>query len=244
MNAREDEYDAMIERNEPEEWQAVFWDIGGVILDVSSVRAGHRRFVERFVARHELDADPEAALDTWRSTVGAHFHERDGTEFRSARRAYALAAERLAGEYVPESAWLPLFREATEATLRPNPSAVETVERLAESGLHVGVVSDVDTDEGRHILGHFGLLDAFDTITTSEAVGCTKPDPAVFEAALSAADVDPARSLMVGDRYEHDMAGGKRAGLWTAAYGAEEGPAIDYRLGSLVEVLDIVGVEG
>ncbi len=79
----------------------------------------------------------------------------------------------------------------TTETLRPNPGAVETIERLAETELHVGVVSDVDTEEGMRILETFGLKGRFDSITTSEMVGRTKPDRRMFERALGAADVSP-----------------------------------------------------
>lgn len=227
-----------------DDWEAVFWDVGGVILDVESVRTGHRRFVEGFVADRGLDASPEAALETWRSAVGDHFRTRDGTEFRSAREGYAKGIAAVVGEDIPDEEWLPAFREAVNAVLSPNPGAVETVRRLAETDLHLGVISDVDTAEGRHILEAFGLFESFDSFTTSEAIGRTKPDPAMFETALEAADVDAGRSLMVGDRYEHDVAGGKRAGMRTAAYGADDGPAVDYRLDRLTDVLTIVGADG
>lgn len=218
-------------------WEAVFWDIGGVLLDVSSVVEAHRAFVEWLVEAHDVDLDREEALDTWQTAVGDHFRERDGTEFRAAREGYERGVVAVVGERVE---WEPTFRRILDDQLRPNPHAVETVRTLADSDLHVGVISDVDDAEGRAILESFGILPAFDSITTSEAVGRTKPDPAMFETALDAAQVAPERSLMIGDRYEHDMAGASRAGLATIAYGADEGPAVDYRVESLDEVLDIV----
>ncbi len=47
---------------------------------------------------------------------------------------------------------------------------------------------------------------------------------------------------MIGDRYEHDMDGGTEAGLWTAAYGAEDGPAVDIALDDLRELPDWLGI--
>ncbi|WP_117593252.1 HAD family hydrolase [Haloprofundus halophilus] len=225
------------------DWRAVFWDIGGVLLDVGSARESHRRFVEALDETHGLPTSVDVALETWRTEVGRHFQERAGTEFRSSRAAYGRAVDAVVGDSVPSDEWLPAFERVQRETLRPNPGAVETVERLAETDRHVGVVSDIDTAEARLIFDIFGLADAFDSVTTSESVGRTKPDSAMFEAALAAADAPPETALMVGDRYEHDMRGAADAGLSTVAYGADGGPAVDYRVDDLREILDIVGIE-
>lgn len=228
------------------DYDAVFWDIGGVILDLESVQRAHERFVDELVERYGTTGVDDPAtdpLDTWRSVVGDHFRERDGNEFRAARAAYDRANAEVVGQEVPREEWRELFDPILSEAIRPNPTAVATIERLAASDLHVGVVSDVDTDEGHRILETFGVRDEFDAITTSEAVGRTKPDPAMFETALSAADVDPERALMIGDRYDHDVAGAKSLGLDTVAYGADDGPDVDYAVDELREVLDIVGVD-
>lgn len=223
------------------DWAAVFWDIGGVLLDIESARASHRRFIEALAGECDLSASVDEALETWRTEVGRYFREREGTEFRSSHAAYSRGVETVVGEAIPSNAWTSLFERIQRETLRPNPGAVETVERLADTDLHVGVVSDIDAAEARLILDCFGLEDAFDSITTSESVGRTKPDPAMFETALGEAGVAPSNALMVGDRYTHDMAGAADAGLSTVAYGADDGPAVDYRVDDLRELLDIVG---
>lgn len=228
---------------EPEEWEAVFWDIGGVILDLESVQAAHTAFVADLLERHDVDATIEDAIATWRSAVGDHFRERDGTEFRAARDGYHRGIEAVVGEPVPRWEWKPPFREAVRSSIEPVPGAVETIERLAARELHVGVVSDVDDEEGRWMLEQFGVREAFDSITTSEEVGRTKPDPAMFETALEKAGVPAERSLMIGDRYEHDVKGAAGAGLHGVAFGAEDGSAVSYRIESPPEVLEIVDGE-
>lgn len=221
-------------------WDAVFWDIGGVVLDVASVTEGHRQFVSTLVDERDLGTSVEDAVETWRSAVGEHFRERDGTEFRSAREGYAKAVAAVVGEDVSEDEWLPRFREVSAATISPNPGALEAIAALSEMDVHLGVISDVDTEEGKHILESFGVRQQFDTITTSEEVGRTKPDPAMFETALSTAQVSADRSLMIGDRYRHDVEGASEAGLSTIAYGADGGSAVDYRVEDLRAVPEIV----
>jgi len=114
------------------EWEAVFWDIGGVILALDSVQAAHADFIADVLERHEVDATVEEAIDTWRSTVGDYFRERDGTEFRSARDGYHRGVEAIVGEEIPRADWQPRFDEIVRTSIEPIPGAVETIERLAE----------------------------------------------------------------------------------------------------------------
>lgn len=237
-----DDRDADPERT-PTDWDAVFWDIGGVILELESVQAAHVSFVSDLVDQYDLQTSRERALETWRTTVGDYFRDRDGTEFRSAREGYARAVEELVGEDVPRDEWSPAFEMAVGESIEPIPGAPEAIERLAERDLHVGVISDVDDAEGKQMLERFGVRSQFDSITTSEEVGRTKPDPAMFETALEKAGVAPERSLMIGDRYEHDVKGAAEAGLHGVAFGADEGPAVSYRIEDPREVLEIVDGE-
>ncbi|WP_160134149.1 HAD family hydrolase [Halococcus salsus] len=226
-------------------YDAVFWDIGGVVLDLDSVRRGHRAFVETLAERFDLGDD---ALETWRDELGAHFRDRDGTEFASAREGYARAVAAMVGREVPEDEWLPAFERATAEVLEPVPETVETIRRL-DGRLHQGVVSDIDTWEAERLLDQFGVVPHLDATTTSEAVGRTKPDPAMFETALEKADVEPERAVMVGDRYRNDMEGASGVGIHTVALGgsaadaAPDDPVVDYRIENPLELLDVVGVE-
>ncbi|WP_435077195.1 HAD family hydrolase [Halococcus sp. AFM35] len=229
------------------DYEAIFWDIGGVILDLQSVRAGHRAFVESLADEHDLGT--ERALETWREELGTHFTTREGTEFRSARVGYHRAVAAMVGHEIPEEKWLPAFERATRESLEPVDETVEAIRRL-DGHLHQGVLSDIDTWEGERLLSQFGVADHLDAVTTSEEVGRTKPDPAMFETALDKADVDPARALMVGDRYTNDMEGASRAGVHSVAFGGSaseadsDDPAVTYRIASPTEILDIVGVRG
>jgi len=222
------------------EWEAVFWDIGGVILALDSVQDAHAEFVAGLCDRHDLETTVDEAVETWRTTVGDYFRERDGTEFRSAREGYHRAVAAIVGEELPREEWEPRFEEIVEASIEPVPGAPEAIERLADRDLHVGVVSDVDDAEGKRMLERFGVREHFDSITTSEEVGYTKPDPAMFETAVAKAGVAPERSLMIGDRYDHDVNGAAEAGMHGVAFGAEDGPAVAYRIESPAEILEIV----
>lgn len=226
------------------EYDAVFWDIGGVIIDLASVREGYAAFLTELSTVHDLDY--ETATETWKSALGDHFKSREGTEYRTARAGYVTATEALFpdGDCPPESDWWPRFQRASDEALRAEPGAVETIRELGELDVHLGIVSDIDSREAENMLDTFGVRDQFDSVTTSEAVGYTKPDSRMFDAALDAWGGDPADGLMIGDRYDHDVAGGKDAGLDTVAYGADAaGEKADYEVDDLQRIVDIVRAE-
>ncbi|EMA52784.1 MULTISPECIES: HAD family hydrolase [Halococcus] len=227
-------------------YEAVFWDIGGVLLDLGSVRAGHRAFVGALA--DEYDLDEATALETWRDELGTHFRERDGNVFRSARTGYERAIEGVVGHEVAEDDWLPAFERATREQLEPVSETVDTIHAL-DGRVHQGIVSDIDTWEAERLLAQFGVAAHLDAVTTSEEVGRTKPDGAMFATALEKAGIEPTQTLMIGDRYENDMVGASRAGIHTAAFGGSaadadpDDPVVDHRIRDPRDVLALVGVE-
>jgi len=239
----------------PDNWDAVFFDIGGVVVSLPSIRQGYADFLAEFAADRGLD--PGEAIEEWRAALGDYFNAADGTEYLSARDGYREAFRAITHDGLDDEAWVPGFEAATAAAMAPEPNAVETIRELAEYDLHLGIVSDIDTWEAERMLDAFGVADAFDAITTSEAVGYKKPDRRMFADALDKAGVPPGRALHVGDRYEHDMQGATRTGIQTVAYNGTateaaadatrdghrvlDDPAVDYAVEDLRDLLAVVG---
>ncbi len=84
--------------------------------------------------------------------------------------------------------------------------------RLRAAGLRLGVVSNSD---GRveEALRAAGLWEFFEVVIDSQLVGFEKPDPRIFSAALDRLGLSPAEALYVGDIYEVDVVGARRAGM-------------------------------
>ena len=221
--------------------RAVLWDIGGVTVELASIRAGYAAFVERLATDRGLD--PEDALEQWKTVLGEHFRGREGNEYRLARDGYAKATATLF-DGDPPSEWHSWLEAELEVELRSTEGAIGTIETLSDAGVDLAVVSDIDTPEARLILDTFGVRERFDHVTTSEAVGYTKPDERMFRDAIEALDTDPDRAVMIGDRYDHDIAGAAALGIETVAYGTDaRGTLADHEIDDLRAVLGIVGVD-
>lgn len=224
------------------ERRAVLWDIGGVIVELKSIREGYAAFVEDVAA--EADLDPETALDAWKTTLGDHFKGGDGTRYRLARVGYAKATEALFdGDPPPD--WESRLESAVSSALRPEPGAVAAITAVSETDLRQAIVSDIDTPEAHRMLDAFGVRGEFDHIATSEAVGHTKPDERMFRDALDGLGVEPGRAVMIGDRYDHDIAGAAALGIETVGYGPDaRGLKADHETDDLRDLLGIVGIDG
>ena len=76
-------------------------------------------------------------------------------------------------------------------------------------------IAVISNSDGRidEVLRRCGIADCFESITDSGVVGCEKPHPAIFEAALRAMKAEAAESLYVGDVYSVDYVGARHAGM-------------------------------
>lgn len=92
------------------------------------------------------------------------------------------------------------------------PDTVATLRAVRERGLRIGVVSDTGFDL-RPAMDKLGLSPYLDAVVMSYEYGVCKPATSVFLTACDQLQVDPARTLMVGDNPLTDS-GAVAAGLY------------------------------
>ncbi len=98
----------------------------------------------------------------------------------------------------------------------PMPGQSELLDWLG-GRYRLGVVSNFDyTPTVERILAEARILDRFETVIVSDAVGWRKPHPGIFERALADMGVGAADCLFVGDRPDIDVAGAKGVGMAVA----------------------------
>ncbi|MGV9824390.1 MULTISPECIES: HAD family hydrolase [unclassified Gordonia (in: high G+C Gram-positive bacteria)] len=122
------------------------------------------------------------------------------------RRAY-LAILRASGLTVPGHAEALYQRVLDPQSWMPFPDTADVLRGLCESGVPVGVVSNIAFDL-RAVFGLHDLLDTVGAWALSYEVGAIKPNPRIFHAALDELGVPGYDALMVGDSEEAD--GGSR----------------------------------
>jgi putative hydrolase of the HAD superfamily len=109
-------------------------------------------------------------------------------------------------------------KDDTLTTLRAEliPGAAEVLRALKGRGYRLALVADGRPGTYANVLGQHGVLGLFDVLTVSEQVGCEKPNPRMFTAALRALDIAPAdygRTVMVGNHLERDVKGANQVGM-------------------------------
>jgi phosphoglycolate phosphatase len=83
---------------------------------------------------------------------------------------------------------------------------------LCASGHRLFVATSKPHVFAERIIDHFGLRDHFERVFGSELDGTRVDKSHLLEYALKEASVDPAKTLMIGDR-SHDMVGAKNNGM-------------------------------
>jgi putative hydrolase of the HAD superfamily len=113
-----------------------------------------------------------------------------------------------------------LFKQPT--VWRLFPECLEVLHTLRQQGYMVGVISNWDI-RLLELLQSMGLMTYVQHVSISALVGWEKPHSAIFEHALAAVAVPPARALHIGDNLQADALGAQQAGLqplWLQRQGA------------------------
>jgi HAD superfamily hydrolase (TIGR01509 family) len=98
----------------------------------------------------------------------------------------------------------------------PLPGVVEYLQEATRLGLKLGIASSSPRDWIVRNLGPLGLESYFDTIRCGDDVERTKPDPAVYLAALEALGVQVHQAIVLEDSPNGVLAA-KRAGMYCVA---------------------------
>jgi putative hydrolase of the HAD superfamily len=107
------------------------------------------------------------------------------------------------------------------AALHPSPGAQECLEKLAASGVKLGIVCDVGlilSPVLRRRLHEFGLLRLFDGWSFSDETDVFKPRPEAFMVALDQMGVAPDEAAHIGDNPGTDVAGARALGMRAFRY--------------------------
>ena len=83
---------------------------------------------------------------------------------------------------------------------------------LKGKGLILGLISNVDSDI-TPLLDKLGLSQLLQVVVTSQDTGYMKPQPEIFKEAARQASVQVSEAMYIGDQYQIDVLGAKKAGM-------------------------------
>jgi HAD superfamily hydrolase (TIGR01509 family) len=152
-------------------------------------------------------------------------------EFAEALRAFLTDSGLTPGQIDEvEAASSARRREFTE-TIRPLPSVVKTMNRLATASVVLCVLSnsEASADELDARIDKLGLKGRFRFVCSSRDLQHAKPEPACYQAALDRLKLPASEVAMVACLHD-DLAGAAAVGLRTFAVNAECGVKADFCL--------------
>lgn len=105
------------------------------------------------------------------------------------------------------------FSAMRDASMEPLPGALETVEALRERDVRLALLTNGAAAAQRRKIERFDLARYFEVIVVEGEFGCGKPDPRVYQHALSALGAAPSDVWMAGDNLEWDVLAPQRLGV-------------------------------
>ena len=202
----------------PRDYRAVLIDMDDTLFDHSLTcrdAIGRLRTAEPFLRRRPLDDlwhDYLRLLNSGPSSTGIRAGGVTIDEARVERwrqLARSCGADLVDGESRRISQ---LYRRNYQKLRRAVPGARDLLSRLHRR-VKVVVVTNNEVAEQQEKLAFLGFGSLVDGMVVSEAVGVAKPDPRIFEAALSTAGVEAEEATMLGDSWAHDIVGAHGVGV-------------------------------
>lgn len=208
--------------------RAVLLDLDDTLFDH---RACSRLALEAARACHpSLAAMPALELERIHAEVLEDLHEEvmlGRTPLEQARRERFRRLLAAAGTPVDEAAAAAAaaaYRDRYRDVRRPVPGAVALLAALGAEA-RVGILSNNLYEEQMDKLRVCGLDRFVEALIVSERVGVAKPAPAIFREAVAQLGSTPEETVMVGDSWRADIAGGRAAGLQVVWYNPLRRPA-------------------
>jgi len=139
--------------------------------------------------------------------------------------------------------WIEYFEDCSHS-VRPFDGIEDTLARLFENGVTMGIVTSKTREEFAHGFSPFGLNGYFKVVVCADDTERHKPSPEPLLKFLDLAGADRARTMYVGDTlYDAGSAIAARVAFGLALWGAKtaEGIRATHVLHSPAQILDVAG---
>ena len=215
---------------------AILFDLFGTLIDLKSDEDAHLELARRLSELHKGAFSPPELHEIYKELESQGLESVDAVmkalEELSRKRGFKVSVSR---EFVEA-----LHRELHIEYVYPVPRVHEAVMLARRLCGKVALVSDADDVVARRIMDKLGVLNLFDAVVTSGALGVRKPDPRLFLEAAARLGVTPGECVVIGDSWR-DVEGAHRSGMKVVLIKGREyrGPEPDEKAHNLVEAVMI-----
>jgi len=201
-----------------EEIDAVMFDLGGTLIDLEPTkdvvfhrvltRQGHKvplATVKKIIWEAEKKFDKDFAdldgVNEERFWKKFDKHVLEAVEFKGDASDFAKEVSAVFEHIIPNvKSWIAYD------------DVFPILDDLKARDFRLGLISNA-TSLARRVSDHLGLSKYFETIVISDEVGFRKPDKRIFRLAAKNVNLAPNRIIYVGDKFEVDVVGAKKAGM-------------------------------
>ena len=106
------------------------------------------------------------------------------------------------------------YMDIQKANIKLFPDTLDTLDHLRHRGIRMAMITNGTSQAQREKIERFGLGLYFEAILVEEEAGFGKPDPRIYEMALSKLGLDSGDAWMVGDNLAWDVAGAQKLGIF------------------------------
>ena len=202
--------------------KTVIFDVDGTLYDYNSCHEIGMKALEQY-CRRRFQTIPEE----FRQIYGAAYRKE---EEQIGSRTAAIHNRLIRFQLMLEDLQKPLFPHALQmyhaywdaflTGVVPYPYIRSWMQKLKESGVRIGIGTNMTAYIQYRKLERLGLSAYPDWIVTSEEAGAEKPDRRFFDLCIQKSGCAPEECLFVGDHPQGDAKGALTAGMHAVLYGA------------------------
>jgi HAD superfamily hydrolase (TIGR01509 family) len=131
------------------------------------------------------------------------------------------------------------YRTTYALNWHPVPGALELLRAVRAEGHAVVVVTNNNVAEQQLKLERCGIGACIDLMVTSEEAGISKPDPGIFEFALTRVGALASDAVMLGDAWVADVEGARAAGITPVWFNPTRRPSPDPEVAELASLMPV-----
>jgi 2-haloalkanoic acid dehalogenase type II len=227
--------------------KAVLFDLGGTLVKTWTPEMTYRSLLSSFGIDRSTEAIREAIelveKEFEESNFGSEYGKVSYTQYWDRWDAEVLKHLGIPRSQIPANEVLAKWWKYAACVAYPD--AKDSLERLRQMGVRVGLVSNAYEEDIDPILSKANLAKRlFDVVVGVNTIKKAKPQPDIFRYALAKLDVKPKETVFVGDHVDNDYRGARAVGIRALLIERESRSKDDTsnfeRIKSLQEILRLI----